>query len=302
VTSLQPQVVPRLRLEASLGEGLHWDHRHGVLWGVDIHGRTVWCWDTVSDAPTVWQLSQRVGWVLPVNSSEKLLLGLQEGFALADRSDPRKFEWLNRPFAGQPHMRLNDAKADSTGAVWAGSLNNDDESRTDGCLYRLSPGGEVRRVDDGYKVTNGPAIRNDGKLFLHTDSGSRTIYAFDLDGHAGTLVNKRIWMSVHASCGYPDGMCFDSENCVWIAHWGAGCVCRYTVDARLLTRIEVPVSHVTNICFGGPNLDRIFVSTARIGLSSAALSQQPLAGTVFEIVDTGVKGLKPLSYKLDKLS
>jgi xylono-1,5-lactonase len=111
----------------------------------------------------------------------KLLLGLQGGFALADRADPTRFEWLHQPFLHNPALRLNDAKADATGAVWAGSLNNDDESRPDGCLFRLGPDGDLSVVDTGYTVANGPAINADSTLMLHTDSGRRTIYAFDLD-------------------------------------------------------------------------------------------------------------------------
>jgi xylono-1,5-lactonase len=288
------EAVPRLRLTAALCEGLHWDHRFGVLWGVDIHGGMVWRWDLASPKWEHWKVGQRVGWVIPVVEQDRVLLGLQEGFAMAPRDTPERFQLLCKPFSHRPELRLNDAKADSSGAVWAGSLNNDDESRADGCLYRLDTKGGLRLVDDGYTVANGPAIRQDGKLLLHTDSGRRTIYAFTLDVRAGTLSGRRVWRSFSEAEGYPDGMCFDAQGCVWVAHWGAGCVCRYTEDGRLLRRIAIPAMHVTNLCFAGPDLDRLFVSTARAGLTSRQLAEQPLAGSLFEILEPGVTGLRSL--------
>jgi sugar lactone lactonase YvrE len=291
----EPLSVIRLPLLAQLAEGLHWDAQHAQLWGVDIHGRQLWCWDLQAPTWQSWPMPQRVGWVLPVAGGSQLVLGLQQGFALAERNDPTRVRWLQQPFAGQPALRLNDAKADATGAIWAGSLNNDDESRSDGCLFRLDTAGHLKVVDTGYTVANGPAINADGTLMLHTDSGRRTIYAFTLDAEAGTLSDKRVWKVFAETDGYPDGMCFDSEGCVWVAHWGAGCISRFAPDGSLLRRVQIPATQVTNVCFAGLGLDRLFVSTARVGLSEDQLAQQPLAGGLFEVLEPGVKGLAGLA-------
>ncbi len=281
-------------LVCHLGEGLYWDARTQYLWGVDIQGMRLWRWDLVSHPILVWPLALRVGWVLPTAQVGKILLGLQGGFALADRADPTHFEWLHQPFLQNPALRLNDAKADATGAVWAGSLNNDDESKSDGCLYRLGPTGDLTVVDTGYTVANGPAINADSTLMLHTDSGRRTIYAFDLDAPAGKLSNKRVWKVFAADQGYPDGMCFDAQGCVWVAHWGAGCISRFAPDGALLRRVALPTSNVTNVCFAGAELDRIFVTTAQVGLSASQLLSQPQAGALFEVAALGATGLPGL--------
>lgn len=280
-----------------LGEGLHWNAVSCNLFGVDIHDCKIWRWSVTHGSVQFWHLAQRIGWVLPTNSNN-LLLGLQGGFALADAEDPAQFEWLHQPFMHNPSLRLNDAKADDTGAVWAGSLNNDDESQPDGCLFRLGSDGLLTVVDTGYTVANGPAINADSTLMLHTDSGRRTIYAFDMDAPKGQLSNKRVWKVFTEAEGYPDGMCFDAEGCVWVAHWGGGCVSRFDMDGTLLNRVSLPTSNVTNVCFGGVELDRLFVSTARVGLTPEQLQAQPDAGNLFEIVNPGVKGLPSLPARI----
>jgi sugar lactone lactonase YvrE len=274
-----------------LGEGLHWDAQRQRLWWVDIHGRRLFCWDLVTAEPQAWSAPQRLGWVLPGTDGDTVMLGLQQGFARARLGDELQIEWLCRPFPEQSPLRLNDAKADATGAVWAGSLNNDDESRPEGCLFRLGQDGQLTVHDTGYRVANGPAISPDGRWLLHTDSGLRTIYRFELDAPAGALSAKQVWKVFEPAMGYPDGMCFDADGAVWVAHWGAGCVSRFAPDGELLRRVDVPAPHVTNLCFGGPALDRLFVTTAWAGLSTTQRAAHPLSGALFELDALGVKGL-----------
>lgn len=243
---------------------------------------------------TTWDVAQRVGWVLPIEGElDHVLLGLQEGVAYVDVATMTIRQWLARPFS-HPSLRLNDAKADASGALWFGSLNNDHENQSDGCLYRLGVDGDLVTVDIGYKVANGPAIDATGKIFMHTDSGRRTIYRFDLDVAAGTLSDRRVWKVFTEAEGYPDGMCFDSEGCLWVAHWGGSCISRFAMDGTLLVRVGLPTSHITNVCFGGEGLDRLFVSSARVGLTDEQLASEPYAGCLFEVVGHGVRGLPSL--------
>ncbi len=289
------QITPLGEQQCQLGEGLHWDAVRHCLWGVDIHGCKVWRWSM--DAPEMeeWRVPQRVGWVLPIRgNSKQVLLGLQEGVACADASTLKLLHWWQQPFASQPGMRLNDAKADATGAVWCGSLNNDDENQPLGCLYRLGTDGDWRTVDTDYTVANGPAINASQTLLMHTDSGRRTIYRFSLDVTSGSLTNKQVWRVFSEAEGYPDGMCFDADGHLWVAHWGGSCISRFALNGRLLARLKFPTSHITNVCFGGPNLDRLFVSSAQAGLRQDQLSSEPLAGCVFEVSGHGTSGLPSL--------
>ena len=284
-----------LDFRASLGEGLHWDARRGVLWFVDIDGQRIACWRPGDLCWREWPTPQRVGWIIPTNDDDTLMVGFQQGVARVDLSGELRFEWVCRLLADSPSLRLNDAKADASGALWAGSLNCDDEARSDGALFRIdAAAAHATVVDTGYRVANGPAIHPGGQWMLHTDSGRRTIYAFDLNVEQGQATNRRVWKVLADAAGYPDGMTFDAEGCLWLAHWGAGCVSRYSSDGQLLRRVDLPTSHISNVCFGGDRLDRLFVTSARVGLTAQQLDAQPTAGALFEINSQGVVGLAGL--------
>jgi sugar lactone lactonase YvrE len=66
---------------------------------------------------------------------------------------------------------------------------------------------------------------------------------------------------------------------------------RYDPQGKPMIRIEVPAQQVTSCCFGGANLDLLFITTARTGLPQESLAEQPLAGDVF-IYETDTQGLK----------
>lgn len=295
-----PWQVP-LEVRHRLGEGLHWDLQSGCLWWVDVLERELWSWSTrPGDLARTWTLPERLGWAIPVGVGDgRLLLGLQSGVAVFDPTTPGAVPTLLwRPWPEGSPLRLNDAKADAEGRIWAGSLNHGDESRPDGAFFRIDASmGEGAVVDAGYCVANGPAIHPGGRWLLHTDSVLRTIFAFDLEPGSGRLSNKRVWKRLVGDEGYPDGMNWDAEGCLWLAHWGGACVSRYAPDGNLLRRIELPTSHITNVCFGGPSLDRLFVASARAGLSAERLAAEPLAGALFEVDAAGVKGLPGLAAK-----
>ena len=53
---------------------------------------------------------------------------------------------------------------------------------------------------------------------------------------------------------------------------------------------KMPCRRVTSCIFGGPDLDVLYITTVRYGLSAGDLAEQPLAGGIFAL-DAGVKGI-----------
>ena len=135
-------------------------------------------------------------------------------------------------------------------------------------------------MDSGYVITNGPAFSPDGGILYHTDTLERRIYAFDLR-EDGSLANKRIFVTIEEGAGYPDGPVVDSQGCLWTGLFGGWAARRYSPAGRLLESVAFPVANVTKLAFGGADLTTVYATTARKGLSAAALPAQPLAGGLF---------------------
>ncbi len=105
----------------------------------------------------------------------------------------------------------------------------------------------------------------------------------------------------HATIGIdggavPDGATVDADGCVWSAQWGSGRVVRYTPDGRVDRTLDVPTRHCTCVCFAGPDLDILCVTSAREGLDGPTLSAEPHAGDVF-LYRAGAQGLPESEYR-----
>jgi sugar lactone lactonase YvrE len=281
------QLLPLPLLE--LGEGPLWDDDAARFLVVDIHGRAVHAWHPGSGAMQTWRLPERIGWLIPRHDRDGFVAGLQSGFVRLWLEPALRIEPIGSPHPGEPQVRLNDAKADPWGRIWAGSMNNEDYTRPDGRLTRLDPDGRIEVVERGLRICNGPAISADGRVLMHTDSAARTIHRYRL-GAVGRLADKTLWCRFEPSDGAPDGMTFDAEGALWVAFWGAGCVRRFALDGTLLQQIDLPARQITSLAFGGPDFSTLLVTSAREGLDEAALEAQPLAGATF-VLRPGAHGL-----------
>ena len=72
-------------------------------------------------------------------------------------------------------------------------------------------------------------------------------------------------------------------------------VIRYAPDGTIDREIQLPVQRPTSCAFGGPDFKTLFITSASIELSWAALSRGPLAGSLFA-VDPGVAGLPEVPF------
>ncbi len=65
---------------------------------------------------------------------------------------------------------------------------------------------------------------------------------------------------------------------------------RYAPDGRIDGAIPIPAANPTCCCFGGTDIDTLYITTATQRLKPEQLADQPLAGSVFA-VRPGVRGL-----------
>lgn len=277
---------------AALAEGIYWDPRRQRLFWVDIlHPWLHWFAPATGEAGRL-ALPEPGCWLVG-SAGPLLLLGMCRAIGWLDPDSgqvtPLDSAILNTTLlsAEPAGNRLNDGGADRQGRLWFGTMDNAEQAPT-GQLYRLDPRG-LHSVDTGYVVSNGPVFSADGRQLYHASSASREIYRFDVSAD-GELSDKQCFIRFSPEQGFPDGMALDAAGGLWVAQWQGGGICRFDAHGQLTDRIALPVSNVTNLAFGGPELRQIFITTARVGLSAAQLSQQPLAGRLFQL-DTTIPGV-----------
>jgi sugar lactone lactonase YvrE len=258
-----------------LGEGPVWDAALGELLWVDIMGHAVNRLNLVTGGQGRLCLGEPVGWIIPRKDRSDYIIGLASGFATLDLSTG-EVAAIGAPEPELPDNRMNDAKVDRWGRIWAGTKSDADAPGA-GSLYMLDTDFVWHQMDSGYDVTNGPTFSLDGMTMYHTDSAARIIYAFDfrMDGSIG---DRRIWLRFEDEWGYPDGMTTDADGCIWIAHWDGARISRFSPDGQLMRSIVLPARNITSCTFAGPKLDRMFVTSSTIGQE-----HDPYAGALFEV-------------------
>lgn len=266
-----------------LGEGLLWSARDQSVYWTDILSPALNRLSLADGTVTRWAMPEMIGWVIERRDAPGFIAGFRSGFAELTL-DPLTITPIVDPEPDLPDNRLNDAKADRWGRIWAGSMPLTAD-RPSGNLYRLDPDRSLTHIDSGYSVANGPAISPDQDWLYHTDTPARQVYRFKLD--ADGAHDRTPFIRFEPDWGYPDGMTVDAEGYLWIAHWGGSRVSRFSPDGALDRSIALPASQITNICFAGDALDRMFVTSAADGVS-----HEDHAGMLFE-VESGVLGLPP---------
>jgi xylono-1,5-lactonase len=271
--------------KALLGEGPIWVEAEQALYWLDIKGQQIFRLGT-GDEVQSWETPWRVGSMAP-RKRGGFIGGTERGIAFIE---PRvgQFELLFDPEADQPDNRFNDGKIDRRGRFWAGSMD-DAGDKPSGALYRIDPDLRWEMVDYGYKVTNGPSFSPDGGIIYHNDSARQLVYAFDLKPD-GRVSDRRVLAKFEEGEGYPDGMTVDAEGCLWIAFWDGWCIRRLSPEGERLQQIDLPIQRPTSCAFGGAALEKLYVTSARTGISDEELSTQPEAGGLF-LLRTTVAGI-----------
>ncbi len=291
---MKPEIETVLDARATLGEGALWDADSQRLLWVDILGKRVGLFDPQTRVNSMLQLDTFVGTVVPTTGGA-LMVAVREGFARLNRTTGL-LSTVERPQGHDPSVvRFNDGKCDPFGRFWAGTMALD-EGPGRGALYCLNPDGRIRRMLERVSISNGIAWSLDRRRMYYIDTPTRSVVVFDYDFETGAISNQRLAFEIPEKLGYPDGMTIDAEGMLWIALWDGWAVSRWHPGSgQLLATISLPVSRVTSCSFGGPGLTTLYITSARVGLSSAELEQQPLAGGLFAS-PTETSGLRAFTY------
>jgi xylono-1,5-lactonase len=159
-------------------------------------------------------------------------------------------------------QRLNDAYIDYYGVLWFNLISSQPfEYESNGSLYSYRAG-LLSLEDSDYFIPNGPIVTIDRSRMLHSDSAKGLLYSFDYYNGKIDINSKSIVFDSSNIDGSPDGMCLDGSGNIYIAMWGLGEVWMLNTSLEISKKFSIPFKFVTNVAFGGKNLDRLLVTYA----------------------------------------
>jgi sugar lactone lactonase YvrE len=268
---------------AMLGEGPVWDDRSRRLHWVDIRSGLVHRFSPADGSDLIIDVGQPVS-AVGLGEGGGLILAIRDGFGLVHPGSDRVVDVIEVEKDRADH-RMNDGRCDPAGRFWAGTMADRwEDAPGAGSLYRVdgASGALVAtKVLGGITVANGIDWTPDGRHMYYVDSPSQQVDVFDFDAETGTLRNRAVFAAVPAAEGMPDGLVVDADGGVWIALIGAGRIRRYSPSGRVDREIELPVTLVTSVAFGGPDLADLYITTARHRLTAAERERQAYAGSLF---------------------
>ncbi len=285
----EPIVRVQHQTRAALGEGALWDGRRERLLWVDILGQKVMLFDPETGGNQVFTVGRSVGTVV-MTEGELLLLGLRDGIGTLslESGDVRV---LVDPEPNLSHTRLNDGKCDPEGRFWVGSICEKPPHRTGG-LYCLERDLSLSQKLTEIQCSNGLVWSGDGRRFYYIDTPTQEIALFDYQRSTGTITNRRVLTRIDPKLGAPDGMTIDTEDRLYVALFAGQRVVRINPrNGEIDLEIPIPAVHVTSLAFGGKELDRMFVTTARVGLGPSELEQYPNSGCLFVVEGLEARGV-----------
>ena len=127
-------------------------------------------------------------------------------------------------------------------------------------MLRVDPDGSVHEVTDGLRMANGMAITADGATLVVAESAGRHLLGFDL-APDGELSNQRVWADLPEG-DYPDGICIDAEDAVWIAGPASDRFVRVREGGEVTDIVEVPGRHAIACAIGGADGHTLFGCTS----------------------------------------
>ena len=273
-------------VENQLGECVLWCERSGrVLW-TDILGATLHAHDVATGKTSNWTMPEPLASFALTGNDDRLLLGLASQLAFFDFSTGA----VTSICAVETGLttRLNDGRCDRQGRFVFGTFNMAEPRAPIGSYYRLGAELKLERLPlPGCAIANSICFSPDGATMYYCNSPDRAIRCCDYDVQSGAISNDRVFVALDGEVGEPDGSCIDAEGYLWSAQWGASRVVRYTPQGAVDRVLETPSLQPSCVTIGGADLNRLFVTSARVGMSEPAVHD----GALFHSLLHDVRGL-----------
>jgi gluconolactonase len=161
-------------------------------------------------------------------------------------------------FDGKAFNRPNDLAFDAGGNLYFTDPKTYGKDILDGRIFRISADGQtIQIMAEGLGFPNGIALSADGRRLYVCESAFARVLRFAV-GPDGRLANKEIFVELPG--GDPDGIAFDSQGNLHVAHYGGGAVYVIAPDRKIKQKIPTPGKKPTNLEFADADLKTLFLT------------------------------------------
>lgn len=195
---------------------------------------------------------------------------------------------------GHPLRAPNDLSLDTArGGFYFTDPAESDEKTSNGSIHYTDAQGKTHLVATGFAYPNGIVYIDSQHRLLVGESKHNRILEFPVR-EPGKVGKYKVFAQLPEKQGsqidnQPDGMCLDAQGNLYVAHYGMKQVQVLSPEGKLIRRYPGGNLTTSNVAFGGPHHDQLFV-TGALGPSDVA------RGGLFRL-DLGVAGLKILPVK-----
>lgn len=201
--------------------------------------------------------------------------------------------WVDA-FEGEPLNGPNDMVFAADGSCFFTDPWGSSQENPIGAVYGRSATGELHRIDGAMAFPNGIALRGE-RLFV-AETLRSCVWVYDIVG-PGAAADRRLYcrqppvpdVAVYG----PDGMAFDSDGNLFVAHFGSGFVFVYDSGGAEADRIACGGANPTNVCFGGADHATLFITVDDTGEMVAVDWSVP--GQMLNFCPTASVGPHPLA-------
>lgn len=140
-----------------------------------------------------------------------------------------------------------------------------------GKVCYVGPDGSTRLVVDGLRYPNGLVLTARGDSLLLGEFLENRILEFRITA-PGSVSQRRVFAEMPnkgaATLSGPDGMALDLAGRLYVAHYGFGAVRVFDTAGHLVDNLSVPYEGASNVVFGGPSKNLLYVTGGGGGLVS----------------------------------
>lgn len=170
---------------------------------------------------------------------------------------------------------------------WSGFYFTDSSGPADqaGAIHYVLSNRGAGPVIDGLAAPTGLAISADWRRLLVIENGHHRIVGYSITSQ-GRLSERSVFAELPAEqTSRPDGLlggglAFDTEGNLYVAYEASDSVVVFDSNGTLLRRYRIG-QPTTGVCFGGPQMDQLFVTVAgpaslfRLNLGVRGVDQRP---------------------------